>query len=182
MEVLLNLEVDFFRSPLSDNEKRDVVQSSPRTVDMIYTPHSINDAAAASIKKLDIAYYNDEPEAPTNDPRFLFASTMRLMFSEACTLLTQAKLDNLKSVLNLPGHTPQLKNSSNEPLMDPVVIIELMETNKSTNSGGKKLFRGRQQQAASQAAPKTVTIAATAPVTKQTSLADGSNQQFTNYT
>ncbi|OMJ12382.1 hypothetical protein AYI69_g9421 [Smittium culicis] len=145
MEVLPSIEVDFFRSPLSDEEKRDIVQSSPRTVDMIYTPPPINDAATAPIKKLDTAYYNvqaflaqdtrpvdyymhqllqDEPEAPTNDPRFLFP----------------------------------------------------------TKPGGKKPFRGRQQQASSETAPKTVTIAAMAPVTNQTNLADGSNQQFANYT
>ncbi|OMJ12082.1 hypothetical protein AYI69_g9571 [Smittium culicis] len=171
-------------------------------VNMIYTPPPINDAATAPIKKLDTAYYivqaflaqatmpvvyyvhqflQDEPEAPTNDPRFLFASTMRLILSEACTLLTQARLDNLNSGLNLPGRHPQLNLSSNEPLMDPAVLSELMATKKPTKSGRKKLFRGRQQQADSETAPKTVTIAATAPVTNQTNLADGSNQQFANY-
>ncbi|OMJ27120.1 hypothetical protein AYI69_g3455 [Smittium culicis] len=66
--------------------------------------------------------------------------------------------------------------------MDPAVLSKLMETKKPTKPGGKKPFSGRQQQAFSQAAPKTVTIAATAPVTNQTNLADGSNQQFSNYT
>ncbi|OLY82458.1 hypothetical protein AYI68_g3420 [Smittium mucronatum] len=75
-----------------------------------------------------------------------------------------------------------MKPSSNEPLMNPAVLSKLMVTKKPTNSGGKKPFRWRQQYAASQAAPNTVTIAATAPVTNQTNLADGSNQQFTNYT
>ncbi|OMJ28268.1 hypothetical protein AYI69_g2267 [Smittium culicis] len=186
MEVLPSIEVDFFRSILSDEEKRDIVQSSTRTVDMIYTPPPINDAATAPIKKLDTAYYNvqsflaqatrsvdyyvhqllqDEPEAPNNEPRFLFASTMRLPLSEACTLLTQSRLDNLHSELNLPERPPQLNPSSNEPLMDPAVLSELIATKKPTNSGVKKPFRGRQQQDASQAALKTVTIAATAPVT-----------------
>ncbi|OMJ18508.1 hypothetical protein AYI69_g6984 [Smittium culicis] len=168
MEALPSIEVDFFRSPLSDEEKRDIVQSSPRTVDMVYTPPPINDYATAPIKKLDTAYYNDEPEAPTNDPRFLFTSTMRLLLSEACTLLTQARLDNLNSGLNLPGRPPQLNPSSNEPLIDPAVLSELMATKKLTNSGGKKPFRGRQQQTASQAAPKTVTIAAMAQVVVST--------------
>ncbi|OMJ24788.1 hypothetical protein AYI70_g1337 [Smittium culicis] len=58
MEALPSIEVDFFRSPLSDEEKRDIVQSNPRTVDMIYTPPPINDAATAPIKKLDTACYN----------------------------------------------------------------------------------------------------------------------------
>ncbi|OMJ09791.1 hypothetical protein AYI70_g10729 [Smittium culicis] len=53
-------------------------------------------------------------------------------------------------------------------------------TNESGN--GKKPFRGRQQQAAPQAAPKTVTIAATAPVNNHTYHADGSIQQFENST
>ncbi|OMJ17143.1 hypothetical protein AYI69_g7543 [Smittium culicis] len=202
MEALPSIEVDFFRSPLCDEEKRDIVQSSPRTVGVIYTPPRINYSATAPIKKLDTAYYivqaflaqatrpvdyyvhqllQDEPETPTNDSRFLFASTMRLLLSEVCTLLTQARLDNLHSELNLPESPPQLNPSISEPLIDPALLSELMATKKPTNLGGKKPFRGRHQQAASQAAPKTVTIAATAPVTNQNNLADGSNQQFANY-
>ncbi|OMJ18284.1 hypothetical protein AYI70_g5439 [Smittium culicis] len=184
MEALPSIEVDFFRSPLSDEEKRDIVQSNPRTVDMIYTPPPINDAVTAPTKKLDTAYYNllqDEPEAPANDSRFLFSSTMRLLLSEACTLLTQARLDNLHSGLNLPERPLQLNPSANEPLVDPAILSELISTKMPTKSGGKKSFRGRQHQAASQAAPKTVTIAATAPVTNQTNLAYGSNQQLANY-
>ncbi|OMJ17071.1 hypothetical protein AYI69_g7568, partial [Smittium culicis] len=149
MEALPSIEVDFFRSPLFDEEKRDIVQSSPLTVDMIYTPPPINDTVTAPIKKLD---------------------------TDTITL------DNLKSGLNLPGRPPQMKPSSNEPLIDPAVLSELMTTKKPTKSGGKTPFRGRQQQDASQAAPKTVIIAVTAPVTNQTNLADGSNKKLAKYT
>ncbi|OMJ29599.1 hypothetical protein AYI69_g893 [Smittium culicis] len=156
----------------------------------MYTPSPIIDFAVGLIKKLDTVYYNVqaflaqatipvdyyvhqllqvEPEAPTNDPRFLFARTLRLLLYEACTLLTLARLDNLYS-----GH--------NLPLMVPNLLSEHILTKNPANSGRKKPFRRLQQQAASQAIPKMVTIAATAPVTNQTNLADGSNQKFANYT
>ncbi|OLY78041.1 hypothetical protein AYI68_g7918 [Smittium mucronatum] len=84
----------------------------------LIAPPPINDATTASIMKLDTAsvdYYvhkllQDEPEAPTNEPRFFFASIM----------------NNLNSELNLPGHLPQLKPYSNEPLMDPAVLSEII--------------------------------------------------------
>ncbi|OLY81314.1 hypothetical protein AYI68_g4583 [Smittium mucronatum] len=95
MESLTSIEVDLFKSRLSEEEKRDIVRSSPRTVAMVYTPPPINDAATAPIKKIDTAYYNlqaflpqatrpvyyyvhqllqDEPEVSIFDPRFFFAS------------------------------------------------------------------------------------------------------------
>ncbi|OMJ27759.1 hypothetical protein AYI69_g2793 [Smittium culicis] len=164
MEALPSIEVDLFRSPLSDEKKRDIVQSSPRTVNMIYSPPPINDSVTSLIKKLDTAYYNvqsflsqatrpmdyyvhqllqDEPEAPTNDPRFLFASTMRLLLSEACTLLNQARLDNLHSGLNLPESPPQLNPSISEPLMDPAVVVS---TNSKKPGGGLQAIVGCKKQ------------------------------------
>ncbi|PVU87435.1 hypothetical protein BB561_006330 [Smittium simulii] len=203
IEALPSIDTDFFWSPLSDEEKRDIVQTCPQTMGMMYMQPPINDAAAAPIKKLDNAYYNvqsfitqatrpvdyyvnqllqDKPEAPANDPRFLFASTMRLLLSEACTLLTQARLDNLHSGLNLPGRPPQLNSSYDNPLMEPTALSELFAAKKTVKSSNRKLFCGRQQQAALQATPQTVTTSATAPTTNQALITDGSSQQFSNST
>ncbi|OMJ30288.1 hypothetical protein AYI69_g172 [Smittium culicis] len=46
----------------------------------------------------------DEPKEPTNEPRLLTARNMRLLLSEAYSLFTQARFDNLQSGLSLPGH------------------------------------------------------------------------------
>ncbi|OMJ16493.1 hypothetical protein AYI70_g6558 [Smittium culicis] len=97
---------------------------------------------------------------------------MRLLLSDACILLTQARLDNLNSGLNLLGRPPQLDHSASE----------LIAANKPANSGAKKLFRGLQHQETSQAAPKTVKTSVTAPVTNQNNMADSSSEQFCNST
>ncbi|PVU95609.1 hypothetical protein BB561_001697 [Smittium simulii] len=203
IEAAPSIDTDFFRPPLSEEEKRDIVQTCPQTMGMMYTQPPINDAATVPIKKLDNAYYNvqlfitqatrpvdyyvhqllqDEPEAPADDPRFLFASTMRLLLSEACTLLTQARLDNLHLGRSLLGSPSQLDPSYGNPLMEPTALSELLAAKKTDKSSNSKLFCGRQQQAALQKTSQTITASATAPTTNQAYTTDGSSQQFPNST
>ncbi|OMJ08267.1 hypothetical protein AYI70_g11656 [Smittium culicis] len=84
--------------------------------------------------------------------------------------------------LNLKGSSPKLNPSTSERLMDLTELSELMVTKYPAKTGGKNPFFGRKKQAASQAEPKTVIIAATVPVTNLTNLADGSSQKFADST
>ncbi|PVU86298.1 hypothetical protein BB559_006552 [Furculomyces boomerangus] len=57
-EALPCIEEDFFRSPLTEEERREILYACPRTVLMNYTPPPINDSAPTTDKRADGALYN----------------------------------------------------------------------------------------------------------------------------
>ncbi|OMJ09934.1 hypothetical protein AYI69_g10446 [Smittium culicis] len=127
IESLPSLEEDIFRAPLSEEEKREMIHSCPRTVGNKYSPPPLNDEAPYIIKKMNTSYYSIQSflaqatrpvdfyvhqllqldEVPPDDPRIMFASTMSILLAEAGTMITQARLENLHQGLNLPGRAVQ---------------------------------------------------------------------------
>ncbi|PVV01732.1 hypothetical protein BB560_003841, partial [Smittium megazygosporum] len=106
---------------------------------MNYNPPHINDNVNDYVKRGDYHYYKlqkflaqatrpidsyvhsllvSEPEIDSEYTRILFASTMRILLSEAATMLTQARIDNLHYGLKLPGKPIQIMENNNEPLLN----------------------------------------------------------------
>ncbi|PVU87545.1 hypothetical protein BB561_006295, partial [Smittium simulii] len=55
IEALPSIEEDFFRSPLTDEERKNALYSCPKNSSMNYIPPPLNDSASSAVKKTDSA-------------------------------------------------------------------------------------------------------------------------------
>ncbi|PVU86357.1 hypothetical protein BB561_006726 [Smittium simulii] len=132
-DALPSIEEDFFRIQLTEEERKDAIYSCPRSSFMNYLPPPLNESASTAVKKADstlhgiqvalaqatrpVDYYvhriiQDNPGITADDPRFLFADTMRVLLSDIAATVTQGRLDNLHRGMDLPGKPQQLSNKS----------------------------------------------------------------------
>ncbi|OMJ17878.1 hypothetical protein AYI70_g5683, partial [Smittium culicis] len=147
-EAFPSIGEDFFRSPLTEEERKIAIHSCPRTSSMNYNPPPLNDSASTAVKKADTALYGiqvalaqatrpidyfvhrriqDNPGLDTSeDPEVMFASTMRALLSDVAATVTQARLDNLHKGLELPGKPTQLVEPDTKPLMDQEALDSLI--------------------------------------------------------
>ncbi|PVV01384.1 hypothetical protein BB560_004195 [Smittium megazygosporum] len=176
---------DEFILPKQPNERTNILSSSVKTVDMNYNPPPINDNVNDHVKREDYHYYKLqkflaqatrpidsyvhsllvlEPEIYSEDTRILFASTMRILLSEAATMLTQARIDNLHYGLKLPGEPIQIMKNNDDPLLNQVALNELLALRKAKRSNKLNQHRA----ATSNNADTPVESLATAQTFKQT--------------
>ncbi|OMJ26769.1 hypothetical protein AYI69_g3818 [Smittium culicis] len=199
IESLPSLDEDFFRAPLSEEKKREIIHSCPRTLGMKYSPPPLNDEAPYGIKKMDTSYYNIQSflaqatkqvdfyvhqlvqldEVPSDNPRIMFASKMRMLLTEAGTMITQTRLENLQQGLNLPGRAFQVNPTCNEPLMDQSKLSELIASKKATKTSPSRPFRMLQKLGSAQPATAYSSQVTTEP-NHQTENAKSSFTKYSN--
>ncbi|OLY81836.1 hypothetical protein AYI68_g4057 [Smittium mucronatum] len=102
-KYLPSIEEDFFRSTLTEAERKIAKHSCPRTSSMNYIPPTLNDTALSTYKKAGSALYwiqlalaqkalgKNIPE----DTNVLFSSTMRALLAEIATTDLSSKLTQL---------------------------------------------------------------------------------------
>ncbi|OMJ08288.1 hypothetical protein AYI69_g11127, partial [Smittium culicis] len=161
------IEEDFFRSPLTEEERKIAIHPFPRTSSMNYNPSPLNDSASSAVKKADTALYGiqvalaqatrpidyfvhlriqENPGLDTSeDPEVMFASTMRALLSEMAAKVTQARLDNLHKELKLPGKPTQLVEPDSKPLMGQEALNDLISKKTAAKCQHVQPFRKRQQ-------------------------------------
>ncbi|PVU93875.1 hypothetical protein BB561_002973 [Smittium simulii] len=152
IEALPSIEEDFFRSPLTDEERKSALYSCPKTSSMNYNPPPLNDSASSAVKKTDSALYGiqlelahatrsidfyahrriqDNPTLDTaEDPKTMFASTMRALLSDIAATVTQTRLDNIHREMGLPSKPQQLIPLNTKPLMDQEMLDALVASKK----------------------------------------------------
>ncbi|PVU93759.1 hypothetical protein BB561_003059 [Smittium simulii] len=103
-DALPSIEEDFFRIQLTEEERKNAIYSCIRSSFMNYLPPPLNDSASTAVRKADstlhgiqvalaqatrpVDYYvhriiQDNPGITSDDPRFLFADTMRATREES---------------------------------------------------------------------------------------------------
>ncbi|OMJ07797.1 hypothetical protein AYI69_g11320 [Smittium culicis] len=179
-EALLSIEEGFFRSPLTEEERKIAIHSCPKTSSMNYTPHPLKDTASSTVKKTDstlygihlalaqtprpIDYYfhrsiQENPGMDTaEDTEILFTSTMRALLADIAATVTQARLNNLHKGLDLPGKPTQLVESENKPLMDQEALDALISKKPAAKRQQVQPFRKRQQSTTSKESYSSNTV------------------------
>ncbi|OMJ13063.1 hypothetical protein AYI70_g8741, partial [Smittium culicis] len=111
--ALPSIEEDFFRTPLTEEEREIAIHSCPKTSSMNYNPQPLNDTALSTVKKTNYSFYGiqlDLAQATRpvyyyfhrriqknwdmdtfKDPEILFASTIRALLSEITANVTQER-------------------------------------------------------------------------------------------
>ncbi|PVV00544.1 hypothetical protein BB560_005071, partial [Smittium megazygosporum] len=152
----------------NDVERREIIQTCPRTEGINYSPPSINEVATTTIKKADTALYNTQSflaqatrpidysvhkllqkneNIGSDDPRIIFAATMRVILSETATMLTQGRVDNLHYGLNLQEKPTSVNQNEPDSLIDQETLEKLLNLKKANITQTRRPFRQRQQQA-----------------------------------
>ncbi|OMJ12448.1 hypothetical protein AYI70_g9117, partial [Smittium culicis] len=58
IEAIPSMDEDFFRSPLEDEVRKDIIYECPKFISMNYQPPPLNDAAPPNAKKTDATLYS----------------------------------------------------------------------------------------------------------------------------
>ncbi|PVU96696.1 hypothetical protein BB561_001020 [Smittium simulii] len=124
LEAIPSLEEDFFRNPISEEERKEIVYSCPKFLGMNYTPPPLNEAAPTSVRKMDLILYGIQLSLvnltrpidqyvhdklrryPETDPKdnedSNFAVSMRELISDVASTITQTRIDNMYKTMELP--------------------------------------------------------------------------------
>ncbi|OMJ17045.1 hypothetical protein AYI69_g7591 [Smittium culicis] len=195
LELIPDLEKDFFRIPLAEKARKDVIYGCPKFTGMNYQPPPLNVAAPTSVKRTDAMLYKIQKSLARltrpldhymyeqigqrrlvdleNDGEIILVETMRTMLADLASTITQDRIDIMHKIMDLPGRAPQLVESSMKPLFTGDQLITMISTKKTatrSRTQRKSPFRQRQQ-------PGYGYPAATAPI-KQA--APAQNQPITS--
>ncbi|PVU92303.1 hypothetical protein BB561_003915 [Smittium simulii] len=173
LEAIPSLEEDFFRNPISEEERKEIVYSCPKFLGMNYTPPPLNKTAPTSVRKMDSIlngiqlslanltrpidqYVHDKLRRyPETDPKdnedSNFAVSMRKLISDLASTITQTRINNMYKTMELPGRAPQLIESAIKPLIENEQLNTLLAAKnserKSRSTRGKRPFQQLQQYA-----------------------------------
>ncbi|PVU91911.1 hypothetical protein BB561_004139 [Smittium simulii] len=171
LEANPSLEEDFFRNPISEEERKEIVYSCPKFLGMNYTLPPLNEAAPTSVRKMDSILYGIQLSLanltrpidqyvhdklrryPETDPKdnedSKFAVSMRELISDLASTITQTRIDNMYKTMELPGRAPQLIESAIKPLIENEQLDTLLAAKKferkSRSTRSKRPFQERQQ-------------------------------------
>ncbi|OLY82575.1 hypothetical protein AYI68_g3303 [Smittium mucronatum] len=105
-EAFPSIEEDFFRTPLSEDDRKNALYTCTKTSSMSYVPPLLNDSASTAYVYRKI---QDNPGViVADDPDIVFSNTMRVLLSEIATAVTQNILDNLHKGMKFPGRIKQI--------------------------------------------------------------------------
>ncbi|PVU93526.1 hypothetical protein BB561_003240 [Smittium simulii] len=112
LQTIPAMQKDFFCSPMTEEERKNIIYSCPKVTGLNYTFLQLNDTASNTVKKIR----NNQGAKPELDDVLEFAEIMRVLISDLASSITQSRVDNLYKTMELPGRAPQLLESANKPL------------------------------------------------------------------
>ncbi|OMJ19927.1 hypothetical protein AYI69_g6423 [Smittium culicis] len=87
-EALPSIEEDFYRTPLTEEERKEVIHSCPKSSSMNYLPPPLNDSESTAVKKADTTLNGikvalaQETRITTYDQHIVFANTMGVLLAD----------------------------------------------------------------------------------------------------
>ncbi|OLY85523.1 hypothetical protein AYI68_g285 [Smittium mucronatum] len=150
-------EEDFFRNPLTEEERKGVLYSCPKSNFMHYLPPALNDTASTAVKKVDTTLYDfyiykkvqNNPEGDhSEDPNIKFALEMRLLLADAASGITQSRRDLVYNTMELPGNFPKFNEEQDDSLFNSEEFNAIVEANRKARKRpvrSKGPFLQRQQ-------------------------------------
>ncbi|OMJ27949.1 hypothetical protein AYI69_g2593, partial [Smittium culicis] len=143
--ALPGISQDFFKSPITDSERKKFFGCCPRNTGMIYDPPSLNEMGLSSefkkedSKLQDIQYRISGLTRPIdyfvhnllqgqnrlNTAKTIeFAGLMRILLSDLASQVTQIRMDNAYKASKIPGKAPQILPSTAKPLFEPKEFVK----------------------------------------------------------
>ncbi|OMJ14918.1 hypothetical protein AYI70_g7600 [Smittium culicis] len=137
IEALPSIEDDFFRAPLSEEERKEAIHSCPRTPASVKKADAcltgIQIALAQATRPADYCEHRiiqDNSLLREDDPHINFANTMRALLADIASTVTQGRLDNMHKGMDLPGKPQKSVDSDTKPPMDQDKLDALIASKK----------------------------------------------------
>ncbi|OMJ11180.1 hypothetical protein AYI69_g9934 [Smittium culicis] len=147
-ESLPEISQDFFKSPITDLERRKFLGICPRNSEMVYDPSSLNEMDLSSEFKKEDSKLHDIHLNTANAIKF--SVLMRTLLSDLASQVTQLRMDCAYKASKIPGKAPQIIPRSSKPLFDQKEFVEhigvsqaLSKTVSSKKPHNKKRFSSR---------------------------------------
>ncbi|PVU90614.1 hypothetical protein BB561_004806 [Smittium simulii] len=148
LEVTTLVEKYFFRSPLPEEEWKDIIYSCPKCNVMHYTPPTLNNTASVTANKKII---NNPGSNHKEAPDITFALEFRLMLADAASNITQLRGELVYKTINLPGRAPNHAEETNDSLFESEQFDTVVESKKKElrkpRPRSRRSFLQRQQAA-----------------------------------
>ncbi|KAL9536717.1 hypothetical protein MBANPS3_012424 [Mucor bainieri] len=155
--VLPGAQDDFFRSPLSEKERRAFLHACPTNTDRQYQPPTLQTTSVGAFTKrhdeqlttiqyrlsgltrpLDLMAHNLAQQRPLNShDATSFLRTMHSLISDVASHITQLRIDNVCKDTGLSS-VPLRPDTSSTPLLDTDAILERTKLEKSLRDAQSK--------------------------------------------
>ncbi|OLY83303.1 hypothetical protein AYI68_g2559 [Smittium mucronatum] len=134
LELIPDLEKYFFKIPLAEKARKDIIYEHPNFFVMKYQPPPLNDSAPTSFNRTDAMLFKIQNSLARltrpldhymyenihrkrlvdldNDEKIILVETMRNMLADLSSTTTQARIDNLHNIIGLSRRAPQLVEST----------------------------------------------------------------------
>ncbi|OMJ11856.1 hypothetical protein AYI70_g9458 [Smittium culicis] len=153
------MEEEFFRSPIEEDFRKDIIYERPKFIPMNYQPPPLNDAAPPNFKKTDSALYNIQlslaqltrlldhynhdqlrrkRQINAEDEDVVLMETMRELLSDLASMVIQSRIDSLIKTIELPGRAPQLIESTVKPLIENDQLDTMIAAKKTMSKNRKR--------------------------------------------
>ncbi|OMJ23230.1 hypothetical protein AYI70_g2392 [Smittium culicis] len=158
---------DFYRTILTDEEKKEEIYACPKNRKVCYNPPPINEAAHGSVKNTDAAFYaiqvalthgtrpidyfkhrmlQSNPNLTIVDLVVDVLNTIRCIMGNVASMVTHSRLDNLHSGMSFIGNPEQVVEFGVKTLMDSEKFETQLAAIKPTKRARvRRPFRGRHQ-------------------------------------
>jgi len=172
IEALPGFRKDFFRNPLPEVERRRFLAECPRNVDREYTPPVLNSINVGQVTKrfdsqlADIQFRLSSITRPLD--LFLhkvlqngsvsqtdateFINVVHELLLDSASHITQLRVDNMFRGAGIQGQAPRLVDSTTSPLVDPKVLLDHVNLDKSLSQIGRR-GNSRQQRGKAHSPP-----------------------------
>ncbi|OMJ25058.1 hypothetical protein AYI70_g1161 [Smittium culicis] len=182
IEEFPDTEDDIFRSPLKEDERKEIVYGYPKFRVVNYQPPPLNDTARTAVKKVDGLLYSIQQSSanitrpidqyrheqlrsgrtvdPDNDDDIIAMDSIRRLITDLASSNSQSRVENIHKSLEFRGKAPQMVEPTVKPIYEEEKFDAILATKKTAvkpKSSRTRPFRQRQQPASGYA-PATVNI------------------------
>ncbi|OMJ27816.1 hypothetical protein AYI69_g2739, partial [Smittium culicis] len=144
-EALPLIEEDFFRTPLTEEERKIAIHSCPKTSSINYIPPPLSNSASSAVKKADTVMYEIQLALAQATRPIDYYVHRRIQETPGNNTALSLKSHNLHKGLDLPGRPTQLVESDTKPLMDQEALDTLMSKKPVVKRQRVQPFRRSQQ-------------------------------------
>ncbi|OMJ20033.1 hypothetical protein AYI69_g6387 [Smittium culicis] len=130
--LIQSMSEDFYRTMLTDEDKKEAIYGCPKSSKVCYNPSPINEAAPGSVKKADSAFYaiqvalahgkrpidyfihrmlQSNPKLTLDDPVVDVLNTIRCIMGNAASMAAQARLNTFHSGMSFTRKPEQVVES-----------------------------------------------------------------------
>ncbi|PVU88062.1 hypothetical protein BB561_006054 [Smittium simulii] len=139
LEAITSLKSDFFKSPIPEEERKEIIYECPRFLVMKYTTPPLNETATPVIWKSNVALPIDDyvhkklkylATGIKDNNDLEFDHLMQKLLYDVASNITQTRIETFHKSMELPGRVPKLADLTLKPLVKNENLDKLLASKK----------------------------------------------------